>query len=189
MKKVISRKTLIVHPYKFHLEWVMECLVYIQSSIITLQYHFAIHKKLPPSPLNVVRDGRSDQSINQPSFILLIISSFESTVYLCNIKESDPIVIDWSWVRSHSSFIQSFSLSKATLWQFRNEEHPISIVMREGRYEILNVFSSHPMLPWITIDSTELEICFIWYVSDLHSTDGWRDNKCSEGLTRLFLVM
>ena len=63
--------------------------------------------------------------------------------------------------------------------------------MREGRLESLNDFlPSLPTPPLITIDSTERETCFIWLDFDIQNTDGWRDNKCSEGETsRIFLVM
>ena len=33
-------------PSEFHLQWVMECLVQIQSSIITIQYHFAYPQEI-----------------------------------------------------------------------------------------------------------------------------------------------
>ena len=44
--------------------------------------------------------------------------------------------------------------------------------MREGKSERVNDSFSFPTSRWITIDLTELEICFIWSILDIQSTDG-----------------
>ena len=60
--------------------------------------------------------------INQSSLslILFIINSFDSTVSQSPHRAHSPRVMDWSRIRSHSSFIQSFILSNTIYWQLLN---------------------------------------------------------------------
>ena len=58
--------------------------------------------------------------------------------------------MDWSWVRSHSSFIQSFILSNAILWHLWNAYWSNWMEMREGRFfnsnDSHNLNESRPMI-------------------------------------------
>ena len=74
--------------------------------------------------------------INQSSlsFILFIISTFDSVVLISPLSAAHSRVMDWSWVRSHSSVIQSFILSNTTEWHFQNELSSNWMDMREGRF-------------------------------------------------------
>ena len=130
-----------------------------------------------------VASEKGDLIITQSSssFVLLIINSFDSLASPSRAPHSR--MMDLSWVRSHSSFIRLFILSNTIEWQYSNASCPISRVMREGRLESLNGILSFPTSPWITIDSIDLDICFIWLDFDIQNTDGWRDCKCSEGET------
>ena len=125
---------------------------------------------------------------SQYSFILFIINSFDSLVVLSPSRAYNPSVMDCSSFKSHSSFIHTFILSNTTEWQSRNAVHPISILMRDGRLEILIFTSFFPIHPWIKMDLIFLAICSIWLISDIQSIDGWRDKKCSEGVISLFFV-
>ena len=60
--------------------------------------------------------------INQSSvsFILFMINSFQSLLIILPWRVWYPRVMEWSWFRSHSSFIQSFILSNTIDWQFSN---------------------------------------------------------------------
>ena len=147
--------------------------------------------------------SEKEDLINQSSlsFILLIINSFDSIVYTSPQRVCDPRMMDWSFVRSDLWFIQSFILSNTIEWQSPNaawqlpdpEQHNLLpfnwMDMREGRLESLNDLLPSPIFLLITIDSTEREICSISLTFDIQNTDGWRDRKCSEGVTLLFLVM
>ena len=74
--------------------------------------------------------------INQSSasFILLIINSFDSTVSSLPLRVYDPREMDWSWIRSHSSVIQSFILSNTIERHFWNAILSKWMDMREGRF-------------------------------------------------------
>ena len=123
------------------------------------------------------------------SFILFIINSFDLVVQPSPHRAPYSRVIDWSWFRSNSSFIQSFILSNTIERHCLNASFPITTVIREGRLERLNDGVLFPTSLWITIDSTELDICSIWADLNIQNTDGWRDNKWSEGYTWLLTVM
>ena len=74
--------------------------------------------------------------INQSSvsFILFITNSFDSTVLPSPHRVCDPRVMDWSRIRSHSLFIQSFILSNTIEWQQLNTYQSNWMDIREGRF-------------------------------------------------------
>ena len=111
------------------------------------------------SPLNRVREGRSDQSISR-SFILFIIIIFIATVFSLPLRATPPRVMDLSRVRSYSLSIYLFTLSNLMTLQLLNAPNPILREIRLGRLHRRNEFSI-PTYPWITICSTELDICII----------------------------
>ena len=130
-----------------------------------------------------VASEKGDLIITQSSssFVLLIINSFDSLASPSRAPHSR--MMDLSWVRSHSSFIRLFILSNTIEWQYSNALLFNWMEMRKGRLERVNDFSFLPTPPWITIDSTDLEICCIWLILHIQNTDGWRDNMCLEGIT------
>ena len=71
-----------------------------------------------------------------------------------------------------SSFIRSFLLSNTIELQDQNAEYPISRVVRQGRFERMNLLYSPPSPPWITIDSIVFEISSCLLIFDIHITDG-----------------
>ena len=116
----------------FLLKWVMEYLIQIQSSIITFQYHFPYITEVATSFEKSQR--RKIWSSVSLSFILFIINTFDSIVLVSPWRAPSLRVMDWSWFRSHSSFIQSFILSNTILWHFMNAWRSNWIDMREGRF-------------------------------------------------------
>ena len=94
--------------------------------------------------------------INQSSasFILFITNSFLSTVLPSPHRVCDPRVMDWSRIRSHSSFIQSFILSNTILWHHRNTKTSNWMDIREGRFLHSNdSYLLHESLPmWISLN-------------------------------------
>ena len=133
---------------------------------------------------------RKKDLINQSSisFILFIINSFDSTVSSSPSRAPHPRMMDCSWFRSHSSFIQSFILSNTIELQKQNGPYPISIMLREGRLVTLNDMLPLPTHPWITICLTELVMSCIWSILDIQNTERCWDSKCLEGKTTLFIV-
>ena len=129
--------------------------------------------------------------INQSSasFILFITNSFLSTVLPSPHRVCDPRVMDWSRIRSHSSFTQSFLLSNVIESHVSNAVRYNWMDMREGKSERENDFSSFPTPPWITMDSTEVDISFIWSILDIQNAGGCKDNERSEGVTWLLNMM
>ena len=142
-------------------------------------------------------ESEKEDLINQSSLslILFIINSFESARAKPKPKWEPPLrapypsLMDWSRIRSHSSFTQSFLLSNVIESHVSNAVRYNWMDMREGRLERMNLPSSFPTPSCIIIDSTELEICSIWLTSDIQNPDGWRDNRCSEGVISPLLRM
>ena len=144
-------------------------------------------------------ESEKEDLINQSSLslILFIISSFESArakpkpkpKWEPPLRAPYPSLMDWSRIRSHSSFTQSFLLSNVIESHVSNAVRYNWMDMREGRLERMNLPSSFPTPSCIIIDSTELEICSIWLTSDIQNPDGWRDNRCSEGVISPLLRM
>ena len=164
----------------------------ISTSNTIINYHSLIllyqWSRNQPSILSIQRE--KEDLINQSHFltILLIINEFLSTVPISPARAHSPRIIDSNWGRSYSSFIQSLILSNTIEWQFRNESRLISRVVKEERFDRLNVSSSFPTPPLITIHLTKREICSSSLVVDIHNTDEYRDNKSWEG-GRLLLNM
>ena len=175
-------------PYQFHLHSVMEYLVQIQSSVITLYSNSSHTIEIVTTSFDSSQ-RRKISSININSFILLIISEFIYIVPISPWRAHDPRMIDSSRFRSHSSFIQSLVLSNTIQWQSRNALYPILTLLRQDRFDRLNLFSFNPTPPWITIDSTQQQISFNSFILDIHNTDEWTDNKCSEGGIQLLTVI
>ena len=165
----------------------------ISISNTIINYHSLIllyqWSRNQPSILSIQRE--KEDLINQSHFltILLIINEFLSTVPISPARAHSPRIIDSNWGRSYSSFIQSFILSNTIEWHFSNAPHPISRMMREGKSERENDFSSFPTPPWITMDSTEVDISFIWSILDIQNAGGCKDNERSEGVTWLLKMM
>ena len=175
-------------PSQFHLQSVVEYLVQIQSSIITLYSNSSHTIEIVTTSFDSSQ-RRKISSININSFILFIISEFEYIVPISPWRAHDPRMIDSSRFRSHSSFIQSFSLSNTIESQSRNALYPILTLLRQDRFDRFNLFSFNPTPPWITTDSTQQQIWFSSLILDIHNTDESRDNKCSEGGIQLFRVI
>ena len=143
--------------------------------------------KLSPFPMTTSKEGRSNLSITILCK-LFIISLFNWTVSLSPSRAPNPRVIDWTRTKSYYSFVLS-SLTHNNYWMtLQNAPHPISREIRESRLDRLNDSLPLPTHPWITMCLTELEICCIWSILDIHNTDGWSDSKCSDGITWLFNV-
>ena len=164
----------------------------ISISNTIINYHSLISlyqwSRNQPSILSIQRE--KEDLINQSHFltILLIINEFLLIVLISPARAHSPRIIDSNWGRSYSSFIQSFILSNTIEWQFRNESRLISRVVKEERFDRLNVSSSFPTPPLITIHLTQREIHFNSLIVDIHNTDRYRDNKSWEG-GRLLLNM
>ena len=171
----------VIHLYSIYSEWWNVSFKFNHKSLLS-SITLSIQQKLSPFPLIREREGRSDQ-LSSLSFILFIISLFHPPpVSKQPCRALSPRMMDWSRVRSHSSFTQSFILLNTIELHKQNAAEPISRVMREGRLERVNDLLSLPTPPWIKTNSTEQEICFIWLIFDIQNTEGRRDKMCSEGV-------
>ena len=109
----------------------------MSSSNSIIYHHYPISLCLSTrncSHLLWVKKEKEDLINQSLWFILLIINSFDSTVSSSPWRDAHSRVMDWSRIRSHSSFSQSFILSNTIEWHFQNVHLSSRIDMREGRF-------------------------------------------------------